>query len=86
VKKEAKVRKAMRDPARFVPGVPTWLLIVSDVTNDLTSHLFPTSQEDKDKLFKLINDCNFDFGNSPFAEVWLYADFGKRKLRLYPTT
>ncbi len=83
-KKEAKVRKVLSDPARFVPGVPTWLLIVSDVTNDQTSHLFPSSPEDKDELFKLITDCNFDFANSPFSEVWLYADFDKRRLRLYP--
>lgn len=82
--KETKVRKAMSDPARFVPGVPTWLLIVSDVTNDQTSHFFPTSPEDKDELFQLINDCNFDFAKSPFAEVFLYAHFGKPKLRLYP--
>lgn len=84
-KKEAKVRKGLSVPTRFVPGVPTWLLIVSDVMNDQTSHLFPSSPEDKDELFQLFNACNFDFANSPFSEVWLYADFDKRKLRLHPT-
>jgi hypothetical protein len=82
--KEAKVRTAMSDPAWFVPGVPTWLLIVSDLNNDSTSHLFPTSQEGKEELFKSINTWNFAFENSPFSEVWLYAEFGQARLRLFP--
>ena len=82
--KEAKVRRALHDAARFIPGVPTWLLIVSDVSNDMTSHLFPTNQEDREELFRLIDACNYDFANSPYAEVWLYAEFGQSKLRIFP--
>src|SRR4051812_43855238 len=33
--KETKVRKAWHDTVRFPPGVPTWLVIVSDLCNDL---------------------------------------------------
>ncbi len=84
--KEDKVRNAMSDSNRFVPGAPTWLLIVSDLDNDLTTHLFPTSPEDKDELFNLIHACNVDFAHSPFSQVWLYADFDKASLRLFPTS
>jgi hypothetical protein len=82
--KETKVRRALHDVARFMPGVPTWLLIVSDVRNDMTSHLFPTNQEDREELFQLIDACNYDWSNSLFAEVWLYAEFGQSKLRIFP--
>ena len=50
----------------------------------MTSHLFPTNTEDREEIFQLIDACNYDFANSPFAEVWLYADFGQSKLKLFP--
>jgi hypothetical protein len=82
--KEEKVRRVLHETTRFVPGVPIWLVIVSDRNNDMTSHLFPTSREDREELFAMIEASNYDFMKSPFDQVWLYADFGQLKLRLFP--
>jgi hypothetical protein len=84
--KEAKVRKVWHDASRFSPAVPTWLVIVSDLYNDLTSHLFPGSQDDREELFASIKECKYEFAHSPFAEVWLYADFNHSKLRIFPSS
>lgn len=83
--KEAKVRKACHDVSRFPLGVPTWLVIVCDLFNDLTTHLYPGSEADREELFQAIQQCNYDFAQSPFAEVWLYAEFAHSKLRIFPT-
>ena len=82
--KDSKVRKVLQDIKRFPPDVPLWLVIISDVFNDITSHLFPSSKEDRDELFRTIHESGYDLTMSPFTEVWLYAEFGRLKLRIFP--
>ncbi len=82
--KDSKVREVLHDIKRFPPDVPLWLIIISDVVNDMTSHLFPSSKEDRDDLFRAIHESGYDLTASPFTEVWLYAASGRLKLRFFP--
>jgi hypothetical protein len=82
--KDLKAREASQDVQRFPPGVPLWLVIVSDLMNDLTSHLFPTNREDTQELFRSMRESRYDFSSSAFAEIWLYSEFSHQKLRLFP--
>lgn len=82
--KDSKVRKACQHVQRFPPGVPLWLVIVCDMLNDMTSHLFPTNKEDREELFRAMRESGYDFSSSAFTEIWLYSDFSGHKLRLFP--
>ena len=82
--KDSKVREARQDVHRFPSGLPLWLVIVSDLLNDLTSHLFPSNEEDREELFKAVRESGYDFSSSAFTEIWLYSEFSGQKLRLFP--
>jgi hypothetical protein len=83
--KDSKVREACQDIQRFPPGVHLWLVIVSDMPTDLTSHLFPTNEEDREELFRAMHESGYEFSTSAFAEIWLYSEFSGEKLQLFPT-
>jgi hypothetical protein len=82
--KDRKVREVLEDTQRFPPDVPLWLVIIADMMNDLTSHLFPTNDEDRTELLGAIRNAGYDFRSSSFEAVWLYSDFSRSKLRLFP--
>jgi hypothetical protein len=85
-KKDLKIREVFQDLQRFPPNVPLWLVIIADMTNDMTSHLFPTNDEDRTELIGAIRSAGYNFANSPFDAVWLYSDFCQLRLQLFPAT
>ncbi len=82
--KDAKVREGLHDKQRFPEKVPIWLVIVTDMLNDMSSHMFPTSNEDSRELEQVIRDTGYTLGDSPFEAVWLYSEFSQNKRRLLP--
>jgi hypothetical protein len=82
--KDAKVREGLQDKQRFPGNVPIRLVIVTDMLNDMSSHVFPASNEDRRELEQVIRDTGYTLGGSLFESVWLYSEFSKNKLRLLP--
>ena len=71
--------------------MPLWLLVVCDSVDDggeshgdLTSHIFPRNEAEADQLRDVLRQTGFDFQAGPFAEVWLFSNFGMQRLRLHP--
>jgi hypothetical protein len=81
--KERKVRNKLGAGIQ-TRGVPLWLVIVSDLLNDLSSHVFPSNEWDSEELFRIIRATGYDFAGSPFSQVWLFSEFTRQKIRLDP--
>jgi len=65
-------------------GMPLWLLIVAEFTNDVESHIFPLDEGELAYLREQICATGFDFAASQFQQVWLFSEFMQRALPLYP--
>jgi hypothetical protein len=64
-------------------GTSLWLLIVCDVPDDVSSHIFPENGDDLTRLHDAIADSAFVFEASPFAEVWLFSQFCSSTLPIF---
>jgi hypothetical protein len=78
---ESKAAKAQNYPLN---GAPLWLLILCDLGSDLKSHIFPTDAVELSEVFRMAFGSQFQFGESPFAQVWLLSAFSGNKIRLHP--
>jgi hypothetical protein len=76
--------KAAKAHGYELGDAPLWLLVVTDLGDDVRSHAFPTNDNDLRNLAAAIRASGFDFGASPFEEVWLYSEFTGARLCLYP--
>jgi hypothetical protein len=65
-------------------GRPLWLLIACEVSGDVSSHIFPTNDTDWKDLREAIDQTQFDFAGSPFAQVWLYSTWTRMAIRVHP--
>lgn len=74
--------KALQAGGHNPTAHPLWLLIVSDVPNDISSHIFPRYDHESELLQNAVTGCKFDFAHSPFAEVWLTSDESGNGIRL----
>lgn len=74
--------KALQAGGHNPAAHPLWLLIVSNVPGDISSHIFPDYDYDTELLKKAVTECGFDFARSPFAEVWLTSDESGSGIRL----
>jgi hypothetical protein len=66
--------KALKAKHYDIQGRPLWLLIVAELTNDQESHVFPRGEEYLAYLREQVSATGFDFGASPFQQVWLFSD------------
>lgn len=65
-----------------VPGARRWLLIVCGLLNDVGSHVFPDSKQDRAELEQALEPATHWL--KKFDEVWLFSEFDGRCLRLHP--
>lgn len=75
-------RKALQAGGHNPTTRALWLLIVSDVPDDISSHIFPRYDHESELLENAVTGCEFDFARSPFAEVWLTSDETGNGIRL----
>jgi hypothetical protein len=79
---EGKARKA----AGYSPGdSPLWLLVICDTVGDVQSNIYPSFQGDWERLLSAVRATGFDFGASPFQEVWLFSATTGGRARLHPS-
>jgi hypothetical protein len=77
--------KAAKAPGYELGGAPLWLVVVTDLGNDVRSHAFPTNDDDVRRLADAIRASGFDFASSVFEQVWLFSEFTGCKLCLHPS-
>jgi len=77
--------KAAKAPGYELRGAPLWLLVVTDLGDDVRSHAFPTNDDDVKKLGDAIRASGFDFASSVFRQVWLFSEFTGSNLCIHPS-
>lgn len=83
------LRKAFNDKFRQTcswneDSFDLWILIVCNDSEDITSHIFPTSIDDLDRLHDTIGQSGFDLARAHFDRVWLLARDSGHALRVHP--